>query len=185
MSFAVFGGDMTILVDDVVVPNRTGEWHSWSAQATNYAVEDGSAAADHIVELPDGIEIGWTVGNSNDDGGVPGTEAAAVMDSLHAAIKRRELYDVVTQHKLYTSMAFIDARIEHVSPYTGAISGRVAFSNVPQLTLERVSVPESRLSNDRAKSGSSEVNSGRVDGAEPTDAQKGSFLRQIFSKRAT
>lgn len=178
--FSIFGESTLILVDDVEVPVRNGEYHTWGAQPTRYGIESGAAASDHIVELPDAVEITWVVGNAEDEGAVMGTTAGAVMQSLHEAMKRRELYDVVTQHMLYTSMAFVDARIDHISPYTGQITGRVAFEHIPQLKLERIQLPESSIGDGRKKSASTQVDGGRVDTKKPTEPQRKSVLAQVF-----
>lgn len=190
MMFALFGPDSTLLFDNIEADVKTGEYHTWGSQPTGFTVESGAYDADHIIELPDGLEITFAMGNADPNaigvGGIPlsgvepyGTRAAAMMDAMHAAIKRRTLVQVVTRHMVYDSMCILDVRVDHVSPWTGAITGRVAFQQVPRRVVEIVTVPEAIVADDRKKTASSTVEAGRSDGVEPSAEQRGSVLQQI------
>lgn len=179
MSVALFGGNEVLIVGDVSADAKTAEYHTFAATPTNFAVESGSVAADHIIEMPDALEVAFTI-TSFDEGGFGsyGTRAATRLDALHARIKERALWQVVTRHKLYESVAIIGIRAEHVSPFTGALRGRIAFQEIPRVTLERVQLPETRTK----KTAASKTNAGRVETKEPTAAETGRANDSVFSQ---
>lgn len=190
MAVALFSGDnLRVLSDGPEVDGKNGEYHAFSATATNYTIEDGSAATDHIIENPDGLEVSWVMSNLDDDGQSYGNRAAALLDGLRTLVKQRGLHEVVTRHRTYPSMAIIGVSAEHVGPFTGALRGRIVFQEVNVKTLERTTVPESRPAPKVQKTASTQTNSGRVEPKEPTEADKksakgGSVLSQVFSKKA-
>ncbi|MNJ64274.1 hypothetical protein D3C77_602180 [compost metagenome] len=116
-----------------------------------------------------------------------GNAAATLLDALHAKIKERGLYEVVTRHRIYPSMAITAVSAEHTGPFTGALRGRIAFQEVNRVLLERTMVPESKPQPKVKKKASTQTNSGRVEAKTPTSAdkksaQKGSLLSQVFRR---
>lgn len=186
MAVALFSGqNLQIISDGPEVDIKSGEYHRFSASPTNFTIENGSLSVDHIIENPDTLEVYWVMSNLDQDGQSYGNRAATFLDSLRALIKQRGLYQVVTRHRLYPSMAITDVSAEHVGPFTGSLRGRVAFQEVPVATLERTTVPESKPQPKAKKTASTQTNSGRVEPQTPTAgdkkaAQKGSVLSQIF-----
>lgn len=168
MAVALFGGNELILFDEIAVDARTAEVHSFAATPTQFAIESGAVASDHIAEQPDKLDIAWTMSNL-DDSGSYGTRAAVFVDAIKTRIKRRDLYEVVTRHRLYPSMAITAVSIEHTSPYTGAVRGRISFQEVNRDRLTRVKLPVSRVP--RAKTAASQVDQGRVEPKTPTPAE--------------
>lgn len=181
MSIALFGGNSLILFDGIEIDSRTGEFHSFGAQPTQFAIESGAVAADHIVEQPDTLEIAFVMSNLDEQGRSYGNRAAVLVDALRTRAKRRELFEVVTRHRLYPSMAIVKIDLEHRSPFAGGLRGRIAFQEVNRDTLARVKLPAARVAR---KSAASQTDAGRVDGKAPTDADKkkanASLLNQIF-----
>lgn len=169
MAVALFGGNELILFDDISVDSRTAEVHSFASTPTQFAIESGAVASDHIVEQPDKLDIAWVMSNIDDDGSSYGNRAAVFVDAIKTRIKRRELYEVVTRHRLYPSMAITAVSIEHTSPYTGAVRGRISFQEVNRDRLTRVKLPVSRVP--RAKTAASQVDQGRVEPKTPTNAE--------------
>lgn len=184
MTIAIFGGNdgVRIISDGPEVDVKTGEYHTLSATPTRFTIESGANASDHIIENPDGLEVTWAISNTDSFGSSYGNRAANVLDSLRALIKRRALYQVVTRHRLYESMAIEAVTADHIGPFTGALRGRIIFSEVPVRPLERAEVPESMLDPSVSKTASSGTQGGRVEPKvpSPADAQRGgSLLSQI------
>lgn len=189
MAVALFSGNsLQILSDGPQVDGKSGEYHAFSATPTTYTIENGAAAADHIIENPDGLEVSWVMSNLDEDGQSYGNRAAAFLDGMRTLIKQRRLHEVVTRHRTYPSMAIIAVSAEHVGPFTGALRGRVLFQEVNQVLLERTIVPESKPQGKVKKTASTQTNSGRVEPKTPTEADKkaagksGSVLSQIFNR---
>lgn len=189
MAVALFSGNnLQVITDGPEVDLKTGEYHNFSASPTNYTIESGATAADHIVENPDTLEVYWVMSNLDQDGQSYGNRAATLLDSLRTKIKERGLYEVVTRHRTYPSMAITAVSAEHTGPFTGALRGRIAFQEVPQALLERTTIPEAKLSKPVKKTASTQTNAGRVEATAPTTADKkaagasGSVLSQIFTR---
>lgn len=187
MSIALFQGDnLRVIAGGPQVDNKTGEYHAFSATPTMFSIENGSIAADHIIENPDSLEVTWIMSNLDGDGSSYGNRAATLLDSLHRLIKERQLYEVVTRHKIYPSMALVGVTADHLGPFSGALRGRLIFSEVPRVTLERTAVPASAVAGDVSKTASTRTDGGRVEGKDPTDADRqragsrGSVASQIF-----
>ncbi len=181
MAVALFGGNELILFDEIAVDARTAEVHSFAATPTQFAIESGATASDHISEQPDKLDIAWTMSNVDEDNSSYGTRAAVFVDAIKTRIKRRDLYQVVTRHRLYPSMAITAVSIEHTSPYTGAVRGRISFQEVNRDLLTRVKLPVSRVP--RVKTAASQVDQGRVEPKTPNEAEKRSVLSQIAGRR--
>lgn len=180
MSVALFGGNSLILLDSIEVDLRASEFHTFRAQVTNFAIESGANSADHILEQPDQLEISFSMSNLDDQGSSYGNRAAVVLDGLRSRIKARKLWEVVTRHRLYPSVAVVGVTAEHVGPFSGALRGRISFQEVNPDTLQRVKLPASRVNR---KTAASQVNQGRVEPQTPTDAQvQRSGLAQLFGK---
>jgi hypothetical protein len=178
MAVALFGGNDLILLDDVEVDGRIGEFHSFQAQPTQFAIEAGAMAADHIMEQPDTLEIAFVMSNLDEQGSSYGNRAATLVDALRSRLKKRDLWQVVTRHRLYPSMAVTAVRIEHTSPLAGGVRGRISFQEVNRDRLTRVKLPVSRVP--RAKTAASQTDQGRVEPKTPTDAEKNrSVLKQL------
>lgn len=166
MTVSVFAGDDLVLFDGIEVDGRIGEYHAFSATPTRYAVESGATASDHIVAAPDRLEVVFTMSNLDPDG-VYGTRAATVLDNLRQRLKARGLYQVVTRHRLYPSMAVTSISAENVGPFGGALEGaRVSFEEVNRVTLERL-----RLESPARQTAAKQVSGGKVQAKTPTPAQ--------------
>ena len=181
MAVALFGGNGLVLLDGIEVDARQGEFHSFQATPTQFAIESGAVASDHITEQPDTLEVSFVVSNLDEPGSSYGNRAAVLVDALRARMKRRELFEVVTRHRLYPSMAITAVRLEHVAPFAGGIRGRISFQEVNRDRLTRVKLPASRVP--RAKTAASQVDKGRVEPKTPTQAEvQKSGLAQLFGK---
>lgn len=173
MAVALFSGNnLQVFSDGPEADDKTGEFHTFSSLPTTFTIENGATAADHIVELPDGLEVSWVISNLDEQGQSYGNRAATFLDALRTKIKARRLYEVVTRHQLYPSMAIVSVMADHVGPFSGGLRGRIIFQEVPRSTLERATVPESMLSSSVSKTASTQTNGGRVEGQVPSDADK-------------
>lgn len=188
MAVALFSGNnLQVISDGPQVDLKTSEIHAFSATPTNFTIESGAASADHIIENPDGLEVSWVMSNLDENGQSYGNRAATLLDGLRTLIKARGLYEVVTRHRLYPSMAIIGVSAEHLGPFTGSLRGRVIFQEVNRDRLDRTVIPESKVSPSVSKTASTQTNSGRVEPVTPTAADKGtaaqgSVLSQIFKR---
>ncbi len=180
MSVALFGGNDLIIIEDAEVDGKLGEFHEFTASPTSFAIENGANSTDHIFEAPDKLEISWVMSNLDEQGASYGNRAATLMDELRNKIKRRELYQVVTRHRLYTSMAVVSIRAEHLGPFTGSLRGRIAFQEVNRALLERIRLPVARVP--RKTSAASQQKAGRVEGTTPTPAQQTRAKDSVFAQ---
>jgi hypothetical protein len=186
MAVALFSGEnLTVITDGPDVDSKTGEFHTFSATPTNFAIESNAIAADHIVENPDGLEISCSMSNLDEQGQSYGNRAATFLDSMRTLIKARGLYEVVTRHRIYPSMAMVNVLADHISPFAGALRFRLIFQEIPRATLERATVPESMLGSGVRKTASTQTDGGRVEAKEPTQSDReragsGSVLSQIL-----
>jgi len=174
-----------IVLDGVEVDAKMGEFHTFAASPTQFAIESGAIASDHIIEQPDTLEVSFVLSNLDDDGASYGVKAAVALEALRGKLKARQLYEVVTRHRIYPSMAVTGIKAEHVGPFAGAIKGRISFVEVNRVLLERVKVANAP----RKSSAASTKDKGRVEAKEPEPADKkntkGSVLSQLFSKGKT
>lgn len=184
MTVALFSGDnLQVITDGPEVDVKTGEFHTFSATPTRFAIESGATASDHIIENPDGLEVTFVMSNLDDAGQSYGNRAATLLDSLRDLIKRRELYEVVTRHRIYPGMAIETVTADHIGPFSGSLRGRIIFSEVRRDLLERAQVPEGQLGVGVQKTASTQTQSGRVEATTPAEPEqqraRGSLLSQL------
>jgi hypothetical protein len=179
MAIALFGGNDLILLDGIEVDGRGGEYHTFGATPTQFAIESGAVASDHIVEQADTLEISFVMSNLDEQGRSYGNRAAVLLDALRTRIKGRQLYQVVTRHRLYPSMAVTSIKAEHVGPFTGALRGRISFQEVLPSQLQRVRLPAERTARPGA---ASQIDAGRVEGPAPTAAQAQRANRSVLAQ---
>ena len=138
---------------------RIAEVHTAEAIVTTQVIEDGTVVSDHIVLQPDTVEIVAEVSNvdQQDDrlfsvGGIAsqfgvqleagsqGERARTAWTEFKRQIRSRQLFDVLTDHEIYTNMALELLSGEHFAPWRGRISLRLGFIRVDttQLTFVRV-----------------------------------------------
>jgi hypothetical protein len=166
MTVSVFAGNDLVLFDGIEVDARVGEFHSFSATVSRFALESGAPSADHIVASPDRLDVVFSMTNLDPEG-VYGTRAATVLDNLRQRLKGRQLYEVATRHRLYPSMAVTAITAENSGPFGGALEGvRVTFEEVNRVTLERI-----RTAEPARETATKQTNAGRVQPKEPTPAQ--------------
>lgn len=175
MTVALFGGSDLIILEGAEVDGRIGEFHTFQAQASNFTIESGALSTDHIIEQPDTLAVSWILSNLDDQGASFGHRAASVLDALRVRLKGRGLFQVVTRHRLYPSMAVTGVTGEHVGPLTGGLRGRITFQAVNVDLLERVKVPAAKVSK---KSAATKVEAGRVQPV--ADPESPSLAKQIL-----
>lgn len=172
MSTVIFSGDkITEFPADVV----TSEDHSLTGTVSSFAMENGVQRSDHAVLNPDEITISFELSNNEDNGDELGTRAGLLFDTLRAARKSRDLFDVLTKHRLYEQMIISDIQANHSGPFTGRLICAVTFIEFPETELAETVVPEGVLKSEINKTASSQVDAGRVDAPEANT----SFLKQI------
>ena len=165
----------------VDVDLRSGEFHGSDADVTMIPIEDGSVISDHIILLPDEVEISAEIGNfDGNDSKSLGERAKTAWQELKRLKNARGVYELLTQHELYTDMAIVHLGAEHVAPYKGRLILRCGFRKVNRTQLTVVAISESELSADVQKAASSEVEGGRVPPLTEDDAPARTSLAKSF-----
>ncbi len=156
----IFNSGTPNIVANIQVDQRTGEFHTASAQVTNFAVGSSLNRNDHIILAPDTIEIAFVIENNDRDpnqnpsaflGSVSnsftayGTRAANEFEKLKGALRKRALFDVVTRHYLYKTMVLVNITADTTSPFSGKLRGRVSFQKYNEMVPEVVDMPASQL----------------------------------------
>ena len=172
----------------VGIDTRLSENHVASAQVTRQVIEDGSQSSDHIVLNPDTVEVLIEVSNVDKtdelivspagiaaqfgvqiNPGGQGERARNAWAEFKRKIQSRELFEVVTDHELYTDMAIEYIAGDHAAPFRGRLIARIGFTKVDRTQLTFVQVGEEQLDpeqadgtipNPIAKAASSQVDQG-------------------------
>lgn len=155
----------------VLADVRLGEFHTSEAEVTDYAVEGGGRVGDHVVLLPDTLEIHIQMSNY-DLPGMPllGLRATTLFQTMKAAKNSRERFEVLTNHELYSDMVLTRIQGDHSAPYRGRLDMVLGFKKVDPVQLSFSELPESSLApGDTAKTASSPVNGGRQDPVKAAD----------------
>ena len=159
---------------------RLGEFHQFQAQVTDFTIENGDTVGDHIALLPDVVEIQLQMSNFDADG-LPllGLRAATFLQTLRAAQRAREIYDVLTQHHLHQDMAIESITGDHTAPFRGRLDITIRFKRVDRIQLAFTELPESQLAEGgTAKSAASPVDGGRQDVVTQAD-DRSTFARIV------
>ena len=184
----LFRAGIVTLLEGVRVDIRTEELHTMGGQVSRYAREDRSPASDHIALDPDILEIVCAVGNIADEPNQGRSERAkTAFDALQKLRKSRQLFDVMTEHKLYTNMAFLGLQLTNSSGFSGAASIRARFEESPSDTLELLTPPPSRLASGGGgrtdKTASAEIDAGRQNALTAETADNRSFAARLLDRQ--
>ena len=185
---ALFQGGTVTLIEGVGVDVRTEELHTQTGQVSRFAREDRALASDHIILDPDVVEIVCGVSNMPGQEGQGRAERSkTALDALQRLRKTRGLFDVVTEHKLYTNMAFLGLSWANTSVFSGGAVLRARFEESPAATVEKLVAQPGDLSSSgggRAdKTASSEVDAGRQNTETEETADNRSFAAQLLDKQ--
>ena len=152
MGVSIFSNTLLNLMGLVPVDTKLSESHSPTATVANFALEDGSKVSDHIIVNPPIIEIEFMLASQDVPFGLVaasyGLTAALKYNLLVRQLEKRTLYTILTRHKLYTNMAFLELPAEHTGPFQGQLVGRAKMQQINKAKLATVSVPQSQLEND-------------------------------------
>lgn len=185
---ALFRQGKVTLLEGVAVDAKFAEIHTLGGQVSKFAREDGAAASDHIILDHALVDIVCSVGNVQNSSGQGRSEKAkTALDALQGLRASRELYDLVTEHKLYTNMAFLGLTWGNEAPFAGRAEIRAHFEESPAATLETFTVPPSQLSTSGGgqtnKTASAEVDAGRQDAETEETAPNRSFAAQLLNQQ--
>lgn len=152
MGISIFSNTLLNLIGFVPVDTKLSESHSPTATVANFALEIGAQVSDHIIINPPIIEIEFLLTSRDVPFGTVaasyGLRAALLYNLLVAQLDGRKLYTVLTRHKLYTNMAFLELPAEHTGPFEGQLIGRAKMQQVSKASLANVTVPQSQLAKD-------------------------------------
>jgi hypothetical protein len=161
VAIGIFSNQQLITIIDVPVDGRESELHTLTAEASKFALEDGSQVSDHIVINPAEIEIPYVLTNLDGEAGSYGQRAATAYNEFRRKLNSRELYDVVTRHVLYENMALLETPAENTAPFSGRLFGSLKFQQINMANVASVEYPPSQFPNDGTRtSAMSEVQSG-------------------------
>lgn len=155
------------------------ESHNSSAYATEMPIEDGTVITDHIHLNPDIVVIDVEMSNV-DFFGARGERARTALAAFRSQLKMRGIYQVMTHHHFYPSMALTNISADNEAPFGGRLLMMLEFTEINRTRLEISAAPESSVSNgansggvgsrdDVSKTASSTVNAGRQDAVQPED----------------
>lgn len=111
--------------------------------------------------------------------------AKTAIDELLELHNSRGLFDLVTEHRLYTEMAFLGLTWGNEAPFAGRAELRAHFEQFPSAIVEIVAVPPSDLSSTGGgrtdKTASQEVDAGRQDATTDETAPPRSLAAQLLN----
>lgn len=173
----------------------TDEIHSASAQVSRFAREDRALAADHIILEPAVLEISVSVSNVPIIPGLgaipflPGAgrseNGKTVLGILEGLRQRRELLEILTEHKLYRNMAFLGIAFQNTATFSGSTDFRLRFEEFPEATVETLTEPDelSQGGGGRTdKTASAEVDAGRQNAPNSETADNRSFAARLLDR---
>lgn len=170
-----------VLIPDVPVDIKTGEYHSMSVSAPSRAVQAGSLRSDHLIRNLDELTVAWEISNV-DELGSRGQRAATIFNELRNQLGQRKTYEVLTKHYLYPSMVITNIDMENTGVYNGRLLGTISFREYKEVELATVRINTKQVNagptGSTDKTASSQVDQGRVDGE--VVEQRGSLLSQLF-----
>lgn len=167
MPTAIFeGGKIKEYLADVV----TSEEHNLTSQVSSFAMENGSVRSDHIIFNPEEITISFELNNQENEGNKIGDRATGLYKTLKDAMRSRDLFEVITLHHEYKNMVIADIQAVHAGAFTGRLNCVVRFVEFPEVKLVAGEVPGSILKNTVEQTASSQVDTGRKEGEEVSNA---------------
>lgn len=185
---AIFNKGVVTLLEGVEVDTRTEELHTLTGRVSLFAREDRALVSDHIVLDPAVLEIICHVGNVPGDPDQGRAERAkTAFDALQKLRATRGVFEVMTEHKLYTDMAFLGVELTHSAAFSGAITIRARFEEAPLNTVETLVLPPAQLEQAGGgrtdKTASDEVNAGRQNTETEETADTRSVAAQILDRQ--
>ncbi len=185
---ALFQAGRITLLEGVRVDIKNDELHTLGGQVSRFAREDRAPASDHIILDPDVLELVASVGNIPDSPDQGRAERAkTALDALQQLRASRDLFEVVTEHKLYQNMAFIGLSWSNSAAFSGAVTLRARFEESPPATVETLTVPPDQLSQGGGgrtdKTASAEVDAGRQNAETEETADNRSFAAQLLDRQ--
>lgn len=177
----------TVLIPDVPVDIKTGEYHSMSVTSPSRAVQSGSPRNEHLIRNLDELTVAWEVSNV-DEIGSKGQRATTVFNELRNQLGQRQTYEVLTKHFLYPSMVITNIDVENTGTFNGRLMGTISFREYNEVELASVKVSSQQVNAGPTgvtdKTASSQIDKGLVAAEEViTDEateERRSLLSQLF-----
>ena len=111
------------------------EVYQYQADVTEHAVEDGVVFSDHVILKPLRFEIEFEVGNY-DGLGSDAQLAKDALDKMIAAWRSRQLFSLLTTHRLLENVVCTHIRASNDAPEWGKLSFKAIFQQVNLVQLE-------------------------------------------------
>lgn len=162
------------VVAGIEVSSLTSEAHTIANQATKQALEDGAQVSDHVIQQPIEVSIVFSMANASASFREDGRD---VFDYFAEMQEKRELVDLVTEHRIYEDVILTSFTPMHTAPFKAAYSATVTFQQMNLVTLSVVGRSSKRL----AKDGTSKTGVGMSDEGkrEPEDPGQLTGLQKI------
>lgn len=132
------------------------ETHRSSAQVTSHPVEEGADISDHIIGLPDELELQLRVSNTpivtvEDAENVTPGRAEAAYYSLLDLKRARETVGVITSLRRYEDMAIVSVAVTRNATTGQCVTVTVALREIRTATSETVEAPQPKEPRGQAK----------------------------------
>jgi hypothetical protein len=127
---------------DVQVPVLEREAHNQASQVTEFAIENGNTFADHVIQLPNAVEVYFEVTNTVQPGIQVGRDGAAapvinganraraVFQAFAKMQRERTPIDLDTEHARYKNMALVGFQPVHQAPFKSAFRAVIRLQQV-------------------------------------------------------
>lgn len=106
------------------------ETHTISNDVVSQPLEDGTSLFDHIIVLPDELEVVIHTGNAPRPGSSDRYPSQLLYSQLKEIRNKRDLCSVYTLHETYSNLAIKDITVPNVAPYPGRTDIVVKFIRV-------------------------------------------------------
>ena len=166
----VFGTDVRVLV---------GEQHNLTSQMTQYGVESGKSIVDHVILLPNAVDVKFAMTNSN------GGAQKANNVYMHFAKLRdsRTPMTLDTEHARYKNMVIVGFYPDHHAPFKGAYTATLRLSQAGVIGEDSMieatgGRPESVLADD----GTQKTGCGFTNGGERQPITDPALMKSCSSK---
>lgn len=148
-----------IVANEIVPDVRKSEVHKYQSEVTEYAVENGTILAQHIIQKPISISLSFEETNSGKmirsamaAYGVNSVKNANMFDQLINIWENKIPVSIITEQREYKNMVVTNMPIMHKQPYRGALQVLVDFTQLTVAQTRLVSYAGLTTSIDKAAS---------------------------------
>ena len=126
-----------VVANEIIPDVRKAESHRYQSEVTEYAVENGTILAQHIIQKPVEIALqfeetnaGKMIRSAMAAYGSESIKSTNLFDQLTKIWKQKILVSIITEQKEYKNMVVKNLPIVHKQPYKGALQVMVDFIQI-------------------------------------------------------